>query len=317
MRRSGCCYPIMQLLKHEFFFGMKNTPVVWFFLLLIAGAIPAQSQEAPEPITPGEPIQLFNGKDLSNFYTWIPAHEYEDPNRVFSVVRNIDGFPAIRISGEEIGSLITQKSYQNYHLIAEYRWGPVTWEWHYGKYTRAHRARDSGIQIHCQGEAGNWHKDRKAPFMYGIQYQMREGRIGDIIMMGGWNKDGSVKEGPTMTVNADQNENGRYQYHWGADPITASDTRNDPQRIRQVHWYGADPDWANVKGYRGGGDLEKEYGGWNRVEIIAGPDSLIYKLNGTVVNIGTEPSVKEGKILIQSEYSEIYIRKLELQPLEE
>jgi hypothetical protein len=46
-------------------------------------------------------IQLFNGKDLTNFYTWLVGTKYEDPNRVFSVVDAVEGgAPAIRVSGQ-------------------------------------------------------------------------------------------------------------------------------------------------------------------------------------------------------------------------
>ncbi|MEK7862502.1 MAG: hypothetical protein AAB295_04475, partial [Chloroflexota bacterium] len=41
----------------------------------------------------------FNGKDLTNFYTWLVDHKHQDPDRVFTVVDQIDGAPAIRSSG--------------------------------------------------------------------------------------------------------------------------------------------------------------------------------------------------------------------------
>ncbi len=270
-----------------------------------------------EPIRPEHPIDLLEGDNLSKWYSWIPETGYEDPQRVFSMVRNIDGHPALRISGEEIGSLITKQAYETYHLIAEYRWGPLSWEWHYGEHTRAHRARDNGVQIHCQGADGNWHEDRRAPFMYGIQYQIREGRVGDFILMGGWNPDGMVKPGPELTVRTVQGPEGDHRYHWNGDAIRMSDQRTNPDRIRQVHWYGYDSNWINLIGYRGRGDLERPPGAWNRAEIIAGQDSIVFKLNGAVINVGTDPSVTSGKILLQSEYAEIFYRRLELRPLRE
>ncbi len=51
-----------------------------------------------EAVTPTARIRLFNGQDLSNFYTWLVDTKYQDPDRVFGVVDAIDGAPAIRIS---------------------------------------------------------------------------------------------------------------------------------------------------------------------------------------------------------------------------
>jgi hypothetical protein len=151
--------------------------------------------------------------------------------------------------------------------------------------------------------------------MYGIQYQLREGRIGDFILMGGWNDDGSAMTGPTLRIRAQKVEDGYYQYRESATEILASDQVDDNQRIRQIHWSGHDPGWINLKGYRGRADLERPVGEWNTVEIIVRSDTIVYKINGTVINVGTAPSVTNGKILIQSEYSEIYFRRLDLVPL--
>jgi len=45
----------------------------------------------------------------------------EDPHRGFSVVDQVDGAPAIRISGEHWGGLITKRRFSNYRLVAEFR----------------------------------------------------------------------------------------------------------------------------------------------------------------------------------------------------
>ncbi|MDN3659471.1 DUF1080 domain-containing protein [Ferruginibacter paludis] len=63
-------------------------------------------------------------------------------------------------------------------------------------------------------------------------------------------------------------------------------------------------------------DAEKPTGEWNRVEVISNNGKLTHIVNGTVVNEATDPSVTEGKIIIQSEGAEIYYRKIELAELE-
>jgi hypothetical protein len=62
-------------------------------------------------------------------------------------------------------------------------------------------------------------------------------------------------------------------------------------------------------------DAERPTGEWNRVEVIADRGKITYMVNGTVVNEGEDPSVKQGKIIIQSEGAEIYYRKIEITEL--
>src|SRR3954470_8428739 len=77
--------------------------------VVVAGA-DAAPNEAPA-ITPTETVVLYNGKDvadLSKFYIWLgPRGKDNDPNRVFSIVDQIDGAPAIRSSGQEFGGIVT------------------------------------------------------------------------------------------------------------------------------------------------------------------------------------------------------------------
>src|SRR5687767_10774621 len=45
-----------------------------------------------------------------------------DPNDVFTMV-NMDGKPALRISGENFGGISTRDEYENYHLRFQFKWG--------------------------------------------------------------------------------------------------------------------------------------------------------------------------------------------------
>ena len=94
--------------------------------LTLAGIRAAAAE--PAAITPRETIALFNGRDLAKFYTWQEKHGREDPDRVFTVVDLIDGAPAIRMSGQHWGGIVTQARYTNYRLVVEFRWGAVTWK---------------------------------------------------------------------------------------------------------------------------------------------------------------------------------------------
>src|SRR2546422_731134 len=67
--------------------------------------------------------QLFNGKDLTGWDTWLGRPHggkeivglNKDPKGIYSIVE-MDGKPAIRITGEIMGALTTQKEYENYHI---------------------------------------------------------------------------------------------------------------------------------------------------------------------------------------------------------
>ena len=58
-------------------------------------------------------------------------------------------------------------------------------------------------------------------------------------------------------------------------------------------------------------DLERQLGEW-RTE----GNMVRQYVNGKLVNEGTDPFPKEGKILIQSEGAEVYFRNITLYPLQ-
>src|SRR5438132_6801244 len=111
-------------------------------------------------------IHLFNGKDLTNFYTYLvePAKgakrygKNNDPEKVFTVV---DGM--IRVSGKVFGCFTTEKEFENYHLIVEFKWGEETYP------PREKAARDSGILLHCTGEDGSYRPG--SPWMQSYECQ--------------------------------------------------------------------------------------------------------------------------------------------------
>jgi hypothetical protein len=83
----------------------------------------------------------------------------------------------------------------------------------------------------------------------------------------------------------------------------------------RINWYGRDPDWKDVKGFRGKNDVEKPVGQWNTLECVADGASISVLLNGAHVNHCIEAKPCKGRIQIQSEGAELYIRKIELTPL--
>jgi hypothetical protein len=255
---------------------------------------------AQEPIRPADTIRLFDGKTLDRFETWLVDDHQADPLRVFTVVDQVDGTPAIRISGERWGGIVTRESFRDYRLVVEFRWGPVTWG------NRRNAARDSGVLIHGQGKIGNTAANGNGPWMRSVEAQIIEGGVGDIILVAGFEPDGT-RVVPAMTARARRDRDG--------EPVF------DPQGEEQVfangrlNWSGRDVDWQDRLGFRGRADVESPYGEWTRLEVIANGDRMTNIVNGTVVAEASRLSPTHGRIVIQSEGAEIYIRRIDLEPL--
>ena len=77
-----------------------------------------------------------------------PIGSDRDPLDVFTVARDVDGRPAIRISGEVFGELRTTRAYKDYHLRLQFKWGQKKWP------PREKDVRDSGLLYHCVGKHG-------------------------------------------------------------------------------------------------------------------------------------------------------------------
>jgi hypothetical protein len=276
---------------------MKITPIAFpVVLFLFSGhRAPLPEAEAPLPSHPGamqekNVIHLFNGHDFNGWYTWVQDRgKNNDPENVFSIV---DGM--IRISGEEWGCITTLEPYENYRLLAEFKWGELTFD------PRTGRARDSGILLHSQGEDGG----SQGIWMHSIECQIIEGGTGDFIVVG----DSSGRFMITCEV-AEEKQEGSYVFLPGGEPVTIREGR--------VNWYGRDPRWEDRTGFRGKNDVEHPRGEWNTLECVASKDQLTYYLNGVLVNRAIRVSPSSGRIQVQSEGAEIFFRKVDLVPLEE
>lgn len=67
--------------------------------------------------------------------------------------------------------------------------------------------------------------------------------------------------------------------------------------------------------FRAKDDVEKEIGQWNQYEITCKGDTVKLVINGKQVNEGTDAEKSKGKILLQSEGSEIHFRNVVLKSL--
>ena len=62
-------------------------------------------------------------------------------------------------------------------------------------------------------------------------------------------------------------------------------------------------------------DNENPTGEWNSVEVISYNGQCVHIVNGMVVNSGQFSSLRMGKILLQSEYAEIYYKDIAIRRL--
>ncbi|MBN1343407.1 MAG: DUF1080 domain-containing protein [Phycisphaerae bacterium] len=253
------------------------------------GTVWAEAGEGASTKAPGT-VRLFNGKDLTGFYTYLRDNGRDkDPKGVFTVR---DGL--LRISGEEWGCVTTLEAYENYRLIAEYKWGEKTCA------PRVDRARDSGILVHSVGTEHAFGK----VWLYSIECQLIEGGTGDFIVVG----DGSEKFSVTCPA-AVEKQGGCYVYQPDGKPATI--------RGGRVNWFGRDPEWKDVKGFRGKRDVEKPIGEWNRMECVVEGKTITVILNGVTVNRCIDVRPRKGRIQVQSEGAEIFFRRLDLVPLKQ
>ena len=264
-------------------------------VMISAGGVLAQPAIVPDKV-----ITLFNGKDLSHFFTWDVAHGRANTDRVFTAVEQVDGAPAIRISGQHFGGIITHARYANYRFVAEFRWGLLTWQ------PRRDKTRDGGILFHCQGEPGNNTPDFRGPYMHSVEYQIIEGGTGDLILVRGHYPDQPKPVCPTLYTTIVPNTR---RWDPKGTPVQLMEGRH------RTDWLNKDPEWKDVLGFRGRNDVEKPVGQWNQIEAICDGGSVTYFLNGVKVNEGRDGNLREGRILIQSEGAEMFFRNLELRPL--
>src|SRR5205807_1383853 len=232
---------------------------------------------------------LFNGKNLDGWDTWLgkPLGEKEpvglnkDPKKVYTVVE-VDGRPAIRISGEIFGAITTKQEYENYHLKLEFKWGEKKWP------PRLKDVRDSGLLYHCVGP----HGAANSYWMRSQELQIQEKDCGDYWSVAGGIVDveGERKDGKGPVI-----------YRKGGQKFTVPSKESGGPRI--------------VKNP----DNEKPTGQWNTIELLCVGGTSVHVVNGKVNMVltnsrqvvnGKEVPLVVGKIQLQSEGAEVFYRNI-------
>jgi hypothetical protein len=238
---------------------------------------------------------LFNGRDLSGWQTWLGKPQPQsaapvgldlDPAGVFSVAR-VDGAPAIRISGEIYGGLITRAEYGNYHLSFEFKWGEKRWP------PRETAVRDSGCCYHSIGP----HDASYGFWMKSFEFQIQEGDCGDFYSLAGVIVDvDAVAKNP------------------GDPKSELFYTRGAPRAI------------GTTRRIIKAGDHEKPRGAWNVLELYAVGQTSVHVVNGRTVMVltghrhrvdGREAPLTRGRVQFQSEAAEIFYRNIRIRQIDE
>jgi hypothetical protein len=253
---------------------------------------------------------LFNGKDLSGWETTLgtpsggkePTGRNRDPKGVFSVVE-VDGKPALRISGEGLGGIATLYEYENYHLELEFKWGGKRFA------PRANEPRDSGLLYHAGGEY-----NAGSGWLESVEFGILEGgETGDF-----WSVPGAKGARIIVDLEGEDVPKEKRRYPGQVVKWRAGGKKYDGAKLYAAHGAGL--------GILNGDDNEKPRGQWNKLELFCVGQTGIHVVNGTVnlvlTNIrratgGQAEPVTRGRIQLQSEGAEVFYRNIRLRPIKE
>lgn len=254
---------------------------------------------------------LWNGKDFSGWDRWLgkphpsttlagepkdekgaytqPIGAERDPLNVFTIV-DIDGQPAIRISGQIFGGITTKGEFGNYHLRLQFKWGGPKWP----PREKPETPRDSGLLYHVHS-AMNFN-NRTWP--RSIEFQIQERDVGDLYAIG-------AKIFVPARKTADIPKL-LYTFDPQAELVGFFEERPIGNRCIKFP------------------DHEKPSGEWNTLDLVCLGDESIHVVNGRVVMRlskaqrldGAEPAtLTKGKILLQSEGAEVFYRDVKMRPI--
>lgn len=239
--------------------------------------------------TPDRSVTVADVKRDANGKYLEPIGPERDPLHIFTVVQ-MDGRPAIRISGEVFGELRTKASFQNYRLRLQFKWGEKQWPPRDAPGT----PRDSGLLYYVHGAPGEggrvWPRS--------IELQIQEHDVGDLYAIGSVIAVRAKARRGTQPLLYDYDPSGEWTFFSQAQGASG-------RCIKQP-------------------DNEKPSGEWNTVELIAfGADSIhvvngkvVMRLHGPLDISGDVPRpVTSGPVILQSEGAEVFYRDIEIRPI--
>jgi hypothetical protein len=231
---------------------------------------------------------LLNGKNLKGWDIYIGPKEKGgppvglgvDPLNIFTFTE-LDGASVLFISGEVNGSIATKQEYENYHIRMVFKWGD--------KMTKQF---NSGLLYHSYGPFGAGLN----VWMSSHEFQLCTAKMGDSYCMGK-----SYFEIPVVK---------------SADGKTST---YSPSGEKTTFGVGMTAQNATK-----GADYEKPIGEWNTVDLYCFGSTSVHVVNGKVnmvnynsgkIENGTVLPLTKGKIQLQSEGGELFVKTLEIEPI--
>src|SRR5262249_6177559 len=159
--------------------------------------------------------------------------------------------------------------------------------------------RNSGILLHAVGPDGG----AGGTWMSSIECQLAQGCVGDLIVIRGKNDE---KETIPVQLTSDVVLGPDKRPRWKKDGERRVFTGG------QLWWTQHDPDFKELLDTRGKNDVESPLGAWTRVECVCAGKRITIIVNGTKVNECYDVFPAAGKILLQCEGFELFVRKFEL-----
>lgn len=126
---------------------------------------------------------LFNGKNLDGWYSFLKNKgKNNDSNQVFTINNGL-----LKITGKDFGYIVTEKSYTDFHLVVEFKWGQQKYP------PRENVVRDNGICYYVVPTDKVWPRS--------VECQIQEGDCGDFWLIDSVTAivDG-VQQGPTKNT---------------------------------------------------------------------------------------------------------------------
>lgn len=257
---------------------------------VLAAALAASAVAAePTPTAPAAPAPLFNGRDLAGFTPWLKDTKAADPRRVFRVTDGV-----LHVSGDGFGYLATEKAFRDYRVTLDFKWGART---DGGKYVR-----NSGLLLNAVGPDGG----AGGTWMSSVEVQLAQGCCGDLIPIRGKDADGKVIP---VSLTSDVRPGPDKRPRWSPGGTKTVFTG------RQLWWNDHDPDFKELLDTRGKNDRESPLGEWTTVECVCEKDTITVSVNGAIVNRAYDVFPPAGKVLLQCEGFELFVRNFEIAPL--
>ena len=188
--------------------------------------------------------------------------------------------------------MATRKSFKNYHLALEFKWGKLRRP---SKYVR-----NSGLLLHGTGPdgaaGGRW--------ISSVECQLAQGCEGDFILIRGKDKDGNRIDG-TISSHVSLGADKRPRWNPNGGELTKYSGR-------QFWWNDHQVGFKELIDTRGKDDRASPLGEWTKVEATCTGEKITIKINGHIVNEAVRVAPAEGKIALQGEGYEIFFRKIKM-----